>query len=636
MAIQKEIEIVVTTTGTKEAKQEIEGIAQSAEIANDAQGAATSLLDKATGGLASRVKGVGKSMLTLGKSAVTAFRAAIAGASGMKKALISTGIGALVVGLASVVAYWDEIVDFLGFGTDKTKELTEAQKEYNSAMASATGTADANAISLGLYLKVVNDVTKAESDRKFALDQLQKAGVATEDIDLANAESLGLLNERVARNIELSYARAQANAASQYLEKEMIKLYELQGEHAAESAEAFELLALTQGDYMLSWMGLAAVEEATNSQREETAAQEAKILRAKETYKEALEALIPVEGQNLEMLEDTRKELERRAKTDKAVAQALIDRENAAKRAAGIYAQVLNDLEVLRAKEDEKEIIRIEQNYAERIALLTAQYGAESEQVKELLILRDAEIQAVREALAKRSADALAALRSEIATAEANTEAEKHAKSIADTKAYYDNLIQQAKKNGLDVVELEKSKAEAVQKIQDDADKKAVADKKTANNELLDTVSGSLTALSQLTGENTKYTKAVSAAAAIINTYTGATKALAQGGIAGPVAAAGVIATGLATVRSIYATDVPTPPGGGGGGSSLSSTLTSALSPTFRTPNASLGLDTTSANLGNQIVQSLSNTPIKAYVVSQEVQNQAKMNRKIRETATIG
>jgi hypothetical protein len=639
--VKTEVEIAVTTTGTEDAKDNIKSVGKEAEKSTEGVDAAVGLLDEATGGLASRVKNVGSSIVTMGKGAVKAFRAAIVGANGMKKALISTGIGALVVGVGMLIAYWDDLVDLVTGGTE---EMSEAQKEYNTALAGAQGTAEANEVSLRLYLSAVNDVTKAEEDRLFALNKLKEAGIATEDIDLANAESLGLLNQRVEQNIQLTLARAQANAAAQYLEKEMIKLYELEAQQAEERTEAFETAALMQQNLLVGGLAEYKLNKFLGDQNEERIKAEANILRAKESYKEALEALTPLEGQNLKQQEDIRVELERRAKTDSAVAQALKDREAAEKRAAGIYAQVVKDLEALRAEEGEREIVRIKQNYEERIALLTAQYGAESEELKNLMILRDAEIQAIEDAqqLAKEEKDkqnreARAALLAEIATAEANTQAEIHAKQLADTAKYYDSLIQQAKDAGIDIVELEKSKAEKLKEIQDNADKQAIADKQATNEALATTVTDSLTALANLTGENTKYTKAVSAAAAIINTYTGASKALAQGGIAGPIAAAGVIATGLATVRSIYATDVPSPPSGGGGGSSTP--MPSALRPLLNFGgqglNSGIGLDQ-APNLANQITQSLQGSPIKAYVVSQEVQTQAKMNRKIRETATIG
>ena len=647
---------VVIGVETKNATKSIDKVSGAVDNAADkfenltagAEGAKT-VLDEATGGLATRVTNVAKGVRAMGRSFIKAFKAAITGASGMRKALIATGIGAIVAAVGTLIAYWEDIAAWFGYSTERAEDLTEetgrlteAQEEYNKALSGAKGAADANAISLGIYLKAVQDVTAAEEDRLAALNKLKDAGIITEDIDLANAESLGLLNERVEQNIKLTYARAQANAAATYLEKEMVKLYEMQGEYAQQMAEFQEDRIYTErvfGESFAEWAEEDIMLEGMVAELE----QMKNINRAKESYKEALEALIPIEGESLEMQEDTRKELERRAKTDSAVALALKDREAAEEKAAATYAQTLKQLELLKTEDGEKDIVRIKQNYEERIALFTEVYGAESEELKNLLILRDAEIQAVEDAQQKtkeekdkQNREARAALLAEIATAEANTQAEIHAKELEDTAKHYDQLIAQAKEAGIDITELEKSKAEKLKEIQDQADQQAIADKKAANEALVGTVVDSMTALANLTGEDTKYTKAVSAAAAIINTYTGASKALAQGGIAGPLAAAGVIATGLATVRSIYATEVPDPPRGGGGSSTpMPSSLRPMLSFDMQRLNSGIGLDQ-APNLANQITEGLSGSPIKAYVVSQEVQTQAKMNRKIRETATIG
>jgi hypothetical protein len=171
--------------------------------------------------------------------------------------------------------------------------------------------------------------------------------------------------------------------------------------------------------------------------------------------------------------------------------------------------------------------------------------------------------------------------------------------------------------------------------------------KKTRSQKMaeLDIVAGALNGLGQLAGENAAAGKAISAAEAIINTYTGATKALAQGGIFGAVAAAGVVASGIASVRAIYQTDVPTPSpsnvsvggrqlGGGSRGS-----VPSAPTPNIPRPqglNASIGFDTTGANLGNQIAESLQGSSMRAYVVNQDIQSAEKLDRKIEETATFG
>lgn len=66
-----------------------------------------------------------------------------------------------------------------------------------------------------------------------------------------------------------------------------------------------------------------------------------------------------------------------------------------------------------------------------------------------------------------------------------------------------------------------------------------------------------LGAISQLAGEATAQGKALGVASAVIDTYVGANKALAQGGILGFLGAAAVIATGLANVKRILKVKVP-------------------------------------------------------------------------------
>ena len=70
-------------------------------------------------------------------------------------------------------------------------------------------------------------------------------------------------------------------------------------------------------------------------------------------------------------------------------------------------------------------------------------------------------------------------------------------------------------------------------------------------NEQLDAYADLAGALSQLAGDN----KELAVAEAIINTYTGANKAYAQGGVLGFVSAAAIIVAGLANVQKILQTD---------------------------------------------------------------------------------
>lgn len=61
----------------------------------------------------------------------TAITVATASMSGLKKAMISTGIGALIVAVGTLIAYWDDVTKALGFYNDeaeRSKALLEEQK----------------------------------------------------------------------------------------------------------------------------------------------------------------------------------------------------------------------------------------------------------------------------------------------------------------------------------------------------------------------------------------------------------------------------------------------------------------------------------------------------------------------------
>ena len=202
---------------------------------------------------------------------------------------------------------------------------------------------------------------------------------------------------------------------------------------------------------------------------------------------------------------------------------------------------------------------------------------------------------------------------------------ELDAKAIDSKKLAVDNELALHQQLRMNMAAIDQQYADVADGIRQDSLKKT----RTQKMEELQIIAGTLGSLSNLAGENAQAGKALSAAEAVINTYTGATKALSQGGIFGTIAAAGVIASGIASVRQIYATPIPATTGGGSG---------SVPRPQISAPSISprLALNTQVADLGNQITQSLERTPVRAYVVNQDVQTAAKMNRKIRETATIG
>ena len=136
-------------------------------------------------------------------------------------------------------------------------------------------------------------------------------------------------------------------------------------------------------------------------------------------------------------------------------------------------------------------------------------------------------------------------------------------------------------------------------------------------NEQIEAFGGLASSLSSLAGDN----KALAIASATIDTYVGATKAFAQGGVAGFVGAAAVIAAGLNNVRSILSTDVPGGGGGGGGGGNI----TAPSAPPA--PQMMSGAFELSGGVEPE--------PTKAFVVTDEMTNSQNQLANIRRRATI-
>lgn len=144
----------------------------------------------------------------------------------------------------------------------------------------------------------------------------------------------------------------------------------------------------------------------------------------------------------------------------------------------------------------------------------------------------------------------------------------------------------------------------------------------------LDVITNALGGVAQLVGEDSKFGKAIAVTQAIIDTYAGANKALAQGGIFGGIAAAGIIASGIANVRQITATETPELPSfaSGGGGTFAASVPTP---PQINTVGAS-GINQLAETINAQTKE-----PVKAYVVAGEVTSAQSLERNAVKEASI-
>jgi chromosome segregation ATPase len=142
-----------------------------------------------------------------------------------------------------------------------------------------------------------------------------------------------------------------------------------------------------------------------------------------------------------------------------------------------------------------------------------------------------------------------------------------------------------------------------------------------------------LSTISGLIDQNSAAGKAVAVVQAIINTYQGASKAIAQGGIFGPVAAAATIAAGLIQVRKIISTKIPSASGSGTvGGSGASAGLATASAPI----SPSAPIQNTVTQLNQSSINQLGSATSRAYVVESDITNSQEKITRINRAARLG
>ena len=138
-------------------------------------------------------------------------------------------------------------------------------------------------------------------------------------------------------------------------------------------------------------------------------------------------------------------------------------------------------------------------------------------------------------------------------------------------------------------------------------------------------LTGALSNISNALGQNSKAGKGIAIAQALMDTYAGANKALAQGGIFGAISAAGIVAAGLANVARIKSTK---PEGGGGGGSVPDTSVPEPSGPAVvgdMIPNMeAVGGPT----LGEP-------QPVQAYVVENDISNAQALQEELDIQATL-
>lgn len=584
----REIEINVktgqATNNVDKLTDAIEGTNKEAKKTNQTMSDLEGAADKFTGGFITglkkgrdALKGIGKGIVDGVKGLKNMKITSSATFKAIKIGIASTGIGLLVLALGSLVTYFTQTQK----GADKLKQAFAGIGATISVLVDRLST-----FGSGL-LKILS-------------------GDFSEGVDILK-ESFKGLGEEIRNEAAAATDLEKANQKLQDREIAMIKT-------RAEARRDIEAAKLASADQTKTTQERAAALEKAIAIEKRLANEEIAIAKER--------ARIITEQNALG--ESTREDLQAQAEAEARVVQLEAERDVKLKELVGVLTGYKNATQGL--TEEELAAAEAAKKFNDELAARNAKLAEE---------------EAALEVKLAEQYDSILQASQDAQTQELNAVEDK-----------YNTLLANAEQYGFDEAELIRLKNQEIAKVnkkfrdeQTEADKLEAEEKLATHLATADAIANTMGALSKLAGEETATGKALAAAGAVINTYAGATKALAQGGIIGPIAAAGVIASGIASVRAIYQTDVPTASSssvsvGGrqlGGGSSGS--VPSAPAPNIPRPqglNSSIGFDTSGANLGNQIAESLQGSSMRAYVVNQDIQSAQKLDRKIEETATFG
>jgi hypothetical protein len=606
----------------------------------------------------SQLKDIGK----VGDELILSFRGLTAGANGFKKALISTGIGALVVAVGLLVAYWEDIVALVGGVSKEQKDLNMATQKDLEANQEKLEAIDGQTNQLKLQGKSEEEILQlkiAQTDEAIAaaeinLQNAQATKKAQVDAAQRNKDILaGLLNF-------MSFPLTAILGSIDLISEGLVQLGILE-EATNLREETFDYLASFVFDpEAVGEAGDATIKEAQqglDKLKEQRAGYELSVLDGQKAAGEKASAerekQAKAEEEALAVLQEARnKMLDKQAQEELAINQAYKAKQKVLDDASikddgSLEKARQNEIQAVKDKyqKEEEERSKEAQIRLNEIITQTRLDGIKDENVKarEQIIL---DFQAQKDeilnneklkseektnllvALKIQEDQALKALQKTIDEADAIKELEKlDAQMLKDENDF--NTQRTLLDQKLDLLE----QYHKAGKISDDEYTAGVLANSNARKEIdklenqakiqnAEVASNLLGTISDLVGKNTAAGKATAIASTTIDTYLGAQKAYASQLIVGDpsspiraaIAAAIAIAGGIKNVRAIARTPVP----GGGGGASVPSV--SGAAPAVAPAVPTLGNSPVTA-LGS-IMQN--QPPLKAYVVESEVTNSQK------------
>lgn len=535
-------------------------------------------IDKLTGGYATKVLKLKKGLF----SSIKVIKGFVNGLSGIKKALIATGIGALVVGLGLVVAYWEDIIALFDDGSKKLQKQADEHRKNISLSKNQ----------LDLLNNQENILKLQGKSTKEVVEQKKKVLVLQQEE-----------NRLLLENLKTQLLREQQQQTElTFWEKTKVAVANtLGGVGAAAVINAKTFKKTTEEIEKLDEIEKQIQETKLNGQKLTISLLEIDEKSNKKKIKDAKE-IENLEKEKQEALERIRKgeidtEAERR------------------------------DEELFQVKEQYRKLIEEADKYNQSTTELTEAQGIKEQELKDKFAQQDKDRKdkADKEAAEKK----LKEQEKLIEELELKKENEKlsfdEQRDLISTREQL--LIEDKTLTDKQRLQLEKQFTDAKIKL---AEAEAAAKDKT-----LGETADVLQKFSGIAGEETAAGKALGIASATINTYRGVSDALAATTVtpfetALKFANAGaILANGLSNVKKIVSVKVPSTGGGGGGAGSAPSGGAAPTPPSFNV----VGASETSA-LGDAVA-SQTNEPVQAYVVSNDVTTAQSLENNIVEGATI-
>ena len=600
----------------------------------------------------SQLKDIGK----VGEQLSITFKGLTAGANTFKKALISTGIGALVVAVGLLVAYWEDILSLVGGVSSEQKKLNEQTQKDLVANQEKLEAIDGQTNQLKLQGKSEEEILQlkmAQTDEaiKSAEINLQNAE-ATKNAQVEAAKRNQAILAGVIKFVSLPLTMILAsidnisgalkqlgvieeatnlvNDSTNYLASFVFDPEAVAEEGDATIKEAqstLDRLKEQRAGYDLASMeAQKAAGEKASAEREK---QMQKEMEAEAILQEARNKMLNEQQQQEEAIKKTyaekQKKLDEAGVKDDGSLEAARSKELQAVRDKFQKEEAEKEAEFQKQLNDIRTQTRLEgitdENEKAREQILI-EYQKQRDEVLNNEKLTSEQKTALQLELAQQEQQALATLQESIDLANSERAIAELDMQMKEAEASFQiqkDLIDQ--KEALSLEQFQKgliNEQQYNEALKGYSEARMEIDKKENEAKMANAAiaSGLLGTVSDLVGKNTAAGKATAIAATTIDTYLGAQKAytsqLIPGDPSSPIraaiAAAIAVAGGIKNVREIVKTKVP-----GGGAASAPSISAAAPGGVPQVPT-----------IGNSPITALGaamqpTQPLRAYVVESEV-----------------